>query len=81
MNETIQAINSLIEKGVPEVSVRRIRAELSIRPEDRSRIAFIWRTLKRLELIGELSLDHVNSSRIYKIKAKGKIEIDPEKLL
>jgi hypothetical protein len=81
MKETIQAINTLIERGFSELSVRKIRAELSISSKNKSRISFIWRTLKRLEMVGELSLDHINSSKIYKIRESKKIEMGPEKLL
>jgi len=52
--ETLMAINILIDRKDSQVSVKKIRKILNIENSDRSKISFIWRILDDLEQAGYL---------------------------
>lgn len=79
--ETLDAINRLIEQKNYYVSVKKVREILGISSQNRSRINFTWRFLKKLRKARYLSLSHVNSAKSYKIRSKNKIHMDPKVFL
>ena len=76
LEETLNAINKLIEKNVYLVNTKRIRRCNNIKSSNRSKINFIWRSLKYLEEEGSiLERNGVINPTTYKIKKKEKINI------
>jgi len=76
VKDTLDAINKLIESNVNIVNTKRIRRCLKIKSSDRSKINFIWRSLKFLEEEGVLSKNGINNPKTYKINSDQKIGID-----
>ena len=78
VEETLEAINKLIEAKVNLVNTKRVRRCNHIRSSDRSKINFIWRSLKFLaeKEQGILEKNGINNPTTYKIKAKEKINIE-----
>ncbi|MHA1147777.1 MAG: hypothetical protein ACTSR8_05990 [Promethearchaeota archaeon] len=78
MEETLEAINKLIEAKVNLVNTKRIRRCNNIRSSDRSKINFIWRSLKFLSQkeLGILEKNGISNPTTYKIKPQEKIKID-----
>lgn len=76
LEETLNAINKLIEKNVYLVNTKRIRRCNNVKSSNRSKINFIWRSLKYLEEEGSiLERNGVVNPTTYKIKMKEKINI------
>ena len=76
LEETLNAINKLIEKNVYLVNTKRIRRCNNVKSSNRSKINFIWRSLKYLEEEGSiLERNGVINPTTYKIKKKEKINI------
>ena len=76
LEETLNAINKLIDKNVYLVNTKRIRRCNNIKSSNRSKINFIWRSLKYLEEEGSiLERNGVINPTTYKIKKKEKINI------
>ena len=76
LEETLNAINKLIDKNVYLVNTKRIRRCNNIKSNNRSKINFIWRSLKYLEEEGSiLERNGVINPTTYKIKKKEKINI------
>ena len=76
LRETLEAINKLIDNNVNLVTTKRIRRCNNIKPSDRSKINFIWRSLDILEKEGILEMNGVYSPKAYKIKSNQKINIE-----
>lgn len=74
LKETIEAINKLIENNVFIVNTKRIRRCYNIKPSNRSKINFIWRSLNFLEKKGILALNGVTNPKTYKITTNEKID-------
>jgi hypothetical protein len=76
LEETLNAINKLIDKNVYLVNTKRIRRCNNIKSNNRSKINFIWRSLKYLEEEGSiLERNGIINPTTYKIKKKEKINI------
>lgn len=76
LRETLEAINKLIDANVNMVNTKRIRRCNNIKSGNRSKINFIWRTLKYLEREGLLELNGGLNPKIYKIKANQPINVE-----
>jgi len=76
LKDTLEAINKLIDNNVKIVNTKRIRRCYNIKSSDRSKINFIWRTLKCLEEEGILNLNGVTNPKTYKIMTKEKINVN-----
>jgi len=75
LEETLAAINKLIDNKVNIVTTKRIRRCNNIRPSDRSKINFIWRSLNFLEKTDILEKNGISKPKTYKIKPKDQIDI------
>jgi len=76
LEETLNAINKLINKNVFLVNTKRIRRCNNVKSSDRSKINFIWRSLKYLESEGSvLERNGKVNPTTYKIKKKDQIDI------
>jgi len=76
LKETVEAINKLIENNVNIVNTKRIRKCNNIRSSDRSKINFIWRSLKFLEEEGILTMNGITNPKTYKIIREEKIDVN-----
>lgn len=76
LTETIDAINNYIEKNIRVIYAKSIRTYHNIRPSDRSKINFIWRSLNYLESQGILRVNGATSPKKYEIIPKEKIDIN-----
>ncbi|MFX1377054.1 MAG: hypothetical protein ACFFA0_14710 [Promethearchaeota archaeon] len=76
LKDTLDAINKLIENNVYIVNTKRIRRCFNIKSSNRSKINFIWRSLKFLEEEGILTLNGITNPKTYKILSDQKINID-----
>ena len=75
LEETINAINKLIDNHVNVVNTKRIRRCNNIKSSDRSKINFIWRSLNFLEEKDILEKNGINKPKTYKIKPKDHIDV------
>lgn len=75
LKDTLDAINKLIDNNVYIVNTKRIRRCFNIKSSDRSKINFIWRSLKFLEEEGILTLNGITNPKTYKILSDQKIDI------
>jgi hypothetical protein len=75
LKETLEAINKLIENNINIVNTKRIRRCFNIKSSNRSKINFIWRTLKFLEEEGVLTINGINNPKTYKILTDQKIDV------
>jgi hypothetical protein len=75
LKETLEAINKLIENNINIVNTKRIRRCFNIKSSNRSKINFIWRTLKFLEEEGVLTLNGITNPKTYKILTDQKINV------
>ncbi|MFX1343516.1 MAG: hypothetical protein ACFFBC_01180 [Promethearchaeota archaeon] len=76
LKDTLNAINKLIENNVYIVNTKRIRKCSNIKSSNRSKINFIWRSLKFLEKEGILTLNGITNPKTYKILADQKIDVN-----
>ena len=76
LRETVEALNKLIESNVHIVNTKKIRRYYNIKSSNRSKINFIWRTLKVLEEEGILALNGITNPKTYKILIDKKIEVE-----
>ena len=76
LRETVEALNKLIESNVHIVNTKKIRRYYNIKSSNRSKINFIWRTLKVLEEEGILTLNGTTNPKTYKILIDKKIEVE-----
>ncbi len=76
LEETIRAINKLIEDGTSIVDTKRIRRCIKIKSSNRSKINFIWRSLDFLEGEGILEKNGKIKPKTYRIKIKNPIDIN-----
>ncbi|TET60367.1 MAG: hypothetical protein E3J52_03905 [Promethearchaeota archaeon] len=76
LKETLEAINKLIDNNVTLVNAKRIRRCNHIKSSNRSKINFIWRSLRYLEDEGILTLNGITNPRTYKIITNEKIDVD-----
>ena len=76
LRETLEAINKLIDNNINIVNTKRVRRCNDIKSSNRSKINFIWRSLKFLQEEGVLELNGSSNPRSYKIKSESKIDID-----
>ncbi|MFX0030225.1 MAG: hypothetical protein ACFE8B_13520 [Candidatus Hermodarchaeota archaeon] len=74
LKDTLDAINKLIDNNVYIVNTKRIRRCFNIKSSDRSKINFIWRSLKFLEQEGILTLNGITNPKTYKILTDQKID-------
>ncbi|MFX1384156.1 MAG: hypothetical protein ACFFBP_17100 [Promethearchaeota archaeon] len=76
LEETLNAINKCINNKVFLVNTKRIRRCNHIKSNNRSKINFIWRTLKFLEEEGTiLEKNGITNPMNYKIKKTEEIDI------
>ena len=76
LEETLSAINKLIDKNVYLVNTKRIRRCNNIKSNNRSKINFIWRSLKFLQEEGSIiERNGIVNPTTYKIKTKEQINI------
>lgn len=76
LRETVSAVNKIIDRKISYVDVKRIRKIINIKSSNRSKINFIWRSLKVLENDGILSCSGSSSPKTYKIVKMQKIDFD-----
>lgn len=76
LEETLGAINKLIDNNVHVVNTKRIRKCNKIKSSDRSKINFIWRSLSFLEQEGILEKNGVNKPKTYNIRNLDPIDIE-----
>lgn len=76
LKETLEAINKLIDNNVNIVNTKRIRRCFNIKSSNRSKINFIWRSLKYLEEEGILTVNGITNPKTYKIQTDQKIDIE-----
>ncbi|KKM74746.1 hypothetical protein LCGC14_1397250 [marine sediment metagenome] len=76
LKETLEAINKLMDKNISIVNTKRIRRYFNIKSSNRSKINFIWRTLKYLEGEGILRKNGITNPKTYKIVPDENIDID-----
>ena len=74
LEETLEAINKLIDNNVNIVNTKRIRRCNNVRSSDRSKINFIWRSLNFLEQKDILEKNGIAKPKTYVIKPKDHIE-------
>jgi len=76
LEETLNAINKLINKKVYLVNTKRIRRCNNVKSNNRSKINFIWRSLKFLNEEGSIiERNGIVNPTTYKIKTKESINI------
>ena len=75
LEETLAAINKLIDNNVNIVNTKRIRRCNSIRANNRSKINFIWRSLNFLEKKDILEKNGISKPKTYKIIPKNQINV------
>jgi len=75
LEETLGAINKLIDNNIPVVNTKSVRRCNKVKSTDRSKINFIWRTLEYLESKGTLAYNGKVKPKSYKIVATKKIDI------
>jgi hypothetical protein len=76
LKETLEAINKLIDNNVNIVNTKKIRRCFNIKSSNRSKINFIWRSLKYLEEEGILTLNGITNPKTYKILTDQRINVD-----
>ena len=76
LEETLGAINKLIDNNVHVVNTKRIRKCNKIKSSNRSKINFIWRTLSYLEQEGILEKNGINKPKSYKIRNSDPIDVE-----
>jgi hypothetical protein len=76
LQETLQAINKLIDNNVNVVNTKRIRRCNNIKANNRSKINFIWRSLDCLEKEGILKVNGSYSPKSYNIISDEKLNIE-----
>jgi hypothetical protein len=75
LEETLEAINKLIDNNVNIVNTKRIRRCNHVRSSDRSKINFIWRSLNFLEQKDILEKNGIAKPKTYVIKPKDQIDV------
>ncbi|MHA1726622.1 MAG: hypothetical protein ACTSXH_17595 [Promethearchaeota archaeon] len=75
LEDTLEAINKLIENSIHVVNTKKIRRCNNVKSSNRSKINFIWRSLKYLEEAGILERNGAQYPVTYKIKTTEKINI------
>ncbi len=76
LRETLEALNELIGKNIKLVNCKRVRQCQQIKSSDRSKVNFIWRTLKYLADEGSILEKNGSVNPIsYYIKPKEKIDL------
>ncbi|MGV9199163.1 MAG: hypothetical protein ACOC4M_10010 [Promethearchaeia archaeon] len=75
LKETLEAINKLIDNNIYTVTTKRVRRCNNIKSSNRSKINFIWRSLKYLEEENVLERNGESTPLTYKISPEEKIEI------
>lgn len=76
LKDTLEAINKLVDNNISLVNTKRIRRCNKIKSSDRSKINFIWRSLKFLEEEGILTKNGINNPKTYNITTNEKIDIN-----
>jgi len=56
LRETIDAINKIIDRKISYVDVKRIRKTINVKSSNRSKINFIWRSLKMMESLDAMEV-------------------------
>jgi hypothetical protein len=76
LEETLNAINKLINKKVYLVNTKRVRRCNNVKSNNRSKINFIWRSLKFLNEEGSIiERNGIVNPTTYKIKTKESVNI------
>jgi len=76
LKETLGAINKLMDNNISLVNTKRIRRCNNIKSSNRSKINFIWRSLKFLEEEGILTKNGISNPKTYNISTPQKIDVD-----
>ena len=75
LEETLEALNKLIERNIKKVNTKRVRRCNNVKSSNRSKINFIWRALKYLEGEGILEPNGTGNPKTYKINRTEKINV------
>ncbi|TFG04543.1 MAG: hypothetical protein EU539_10620 [Promethearchaeota archaeon] len=75
LEETVDAINKLLDNNVRLVNTKRIRRCNNIKSSNRSKINFIWRSLEFLAEEGILEENGISKPKSYKIRADEPIDV------
>lgn len=65
LEETLEAVNSYIEKNVNTICTKSIRNYHGIKSSNRSKVNFIWRSLNYLESQGILRVNGTTTPKKY----------------
>lgn len=76
LEETINALNNLIEQGDVHINVKKVRKENKIKSTDRSKINFYSSSLKYLAGKNILEENAMKKTKLYNILTTYKITID-----
>jgi hypothetical protein len=76
VEETLEAINKLMENNISIVNTKRIRRCNKIKSSNRSKISFIWRSLDFLAKEGILEMNGSTKPKCYKINTDEQINIE-----
>ncbi len=76
LKDTLEAINKLVDNKISLVNTKRIRRCNNIKSSNRSKINFIWRSLKFLEEEGILTKNGITNPKTYNIANNEKIDVN-----
>lgn len=76
LEETLEAINKLIDNNIYTVTTKRVRRCNNIKSSNRSKINFIWRSLKYLQEEDVLERNGQSKPLTYKISSDEKIDVE-----
>ncbi len=76
LRDTVESLNKLIESNVNIINTKKIRRCFNIKSSNRSKINFIWRSLKILEEEGILALNGATNPKNYKILIDQKLDVE-----
>ncbi len=75
LKDTLEAINKLMDNNISLVNTKRIRRCNKIKSSNRSKINFIWRSLKFLEEEGILTKNGISNPKTYNITTHERIDV------
>ncbi|MBA7613907.1 hypothetical protein ES703_21165 [subsurface metagenome] len=76
LKEKIRALNKTIERRGRTISVKKVKDKNQIKPNNRSKINFYWRSLKLLVEKKILAENGTKKPKLYEILTTHKITID-----
>jgi hypothetical protein len=74
IKEVVESLNRLIERNIPLADTKKVRICAGIKSSNRSKINFIWRSLKYLNEHGFIDID--GAAGKYKLTRKTPFDVD-----